>query len=265
MIFRNDMIHQVKYSAQMSAMQTFCRSSAHSPPAAGDVGEGTPEPLHYLHDALGSVAALTDASGSVVESYAYDPYGPTYIEDPLTGDRREASLYDNPFAWTGQRYDAGVRLYHFPQRTHSPRLGRWLQRDPLGYVDGVNLYEYARSMPTFFVDPFGLAVSLDPDPGSQGDVAGGNQQPVTPATSIVHVQSEKAGLQALPRKPGARDGIGITAPTFRLLYMPIVRACWPFPPYRNGVRQRRQPELRGWRIEWLRLPRPFRPRAGPAL
>jgi RHS repeat-associated protein len=69
----------------------------------------------------------------------------------------------------------GVRLYHFPQRTYSPRLGRWLQRDPLGYVDGVNLYEYARSMPTFFVDPFGLAVSLDldPDPGSQGEVGGG--------------------------------------------------------------------------------------------
>jgi hypothetical protein len=56
-----------------------------------------------------------------------------------------------------------------------PRLGRWLQRDPLGYVDGVNLYEHARSMLTFFVDPFGLAVSLDldPDPGSQSDVGGG--------------------------------------------------------------------------------------------
>jgi hypothetical protein len=54
---------------------------------------------------------------------SWDSRGPICIEDPLTGDRREASRYDNPFAWTGQRYDAGVRLYHFPLRTYSPRAG----------------------------------------------------------------------------------------------------------------------------------------------
>ena len=50
-----------------------------------------------------------------------------------------------------QRYDAVTGQYHFWARTYSPTLGRWLQRDPLGYVDGVSLYEYAVSDPIGWV------------------------------------------------------------------------------------------------------------------
>ena len=148
-------------------------------PAPGEPGGGE-EVLHYLHDALGSVVALTDAAGAVVEQYTYDPYGPTYIEDPATGGRRDASAYGNPFAWTGQRYDAGVNLYHFLFRSYSPRLGRWLQRDPLGYIDGVSLYQYVGSRPTFFTDPLGLEPPNGPpwppgqDPGEGGGDDGGD-------------------------------------------------------------------------------------------
>ena len=38
---------------------------------------------------------------------------------------------------------------------YDPKHGRWLQRDPAGYMDGMNLYEYARSRPTVFADPSG--------------------------------------------------------------------------------------------------------------
>jgi RHS repeat-associated protein len=67
-----------------------------------------------------------------------------------------ASRYGNPFMWTGQRYDATTGQYHFWARTYSPRLGRWMQRDPLEYVDGVNLYVYASSSPLISTDPLGL-------------------------------------------------------------------------------------------------------------
>src|SRR5690606_14933309 len=115
---------------------------------------------HYLHDVLGSVVALTNAAGQVVERYTYDPYGKTVIEetDPLTGlptARLDGSAFGNPFAWTGQRFDPGVRLYHFLFRGYSPHLGRWLQRDPANYRDGISLYQYVASDPTGFVDPFG--------------------------------------------------------------------------------------------------------------
>ena len=144
---------------------------------AGDGAAGTAEVLHYVRDALGSVVGLVDAGdpdatpdaipAKLVERYDYDPYGKTYVEywDATGGTGGEgawvrtadaASHFGNPFMWTSQRYDRTVGLYHFPFRSYSPELGRWMQRDPLGYVDGVNVYEYVGSMPTAFGDPTGL-------------------------------------------------------------------------------------------------------------
>ncbi len=108
----------------------------------------------------------------MVERYEYDPYGRTYIASGDSTVRRAVSMYGNPFAWTGQRYDAGVKLYGFFARAYSPELGRWLQRDPLGFVDGVNLYEYVQSAPTVLTDPLGL-LSLFPGFSDGSDAGGG--------------------------------------------------------------------------------------------
>ena len=43
---------------------------------------------------------------------------------------------------------------------YHPTVGRWLQRDPLGYVDGASLYEYCGGMPGVATDPHGLASGL---------------------------------------------------------------------------------------------------------
>jgi RHS repeat-associated protein len=143
--------------------------------SAGAVGAGTDEVFHYLRDDLGSVVGLTDAAGVLVERYVYDPYGQAYIgkldeAGGMTfmdgqGVAFEASSLGNPWMWTGQRYDAGVKLYHFLFRGYSPHLGRWLQRDPIGYIDGPNLYQYVMSNPLVWTDPLGLSFwSLAPPP-----------------------------------------------------------------------------------------------------
>jgi RHS repeat-associated protein len=145
--------------------------------AAGDVADGVEEIVHYIHDSLGNIVGLTDKGnptavppvpGKLVERYAYDPYGKPYIQywnsGTSTWQTKLRSEFNNPFLWTGQRYDAGgssstksIGLYHFLFRSYSPELGRWMQRDPLGYVDGVGLYELTVSSPLANTDPLGLA------------------------------------------------------------------------------------------------------------
>ncbi len=134
--------------------------------ADGDLGiegSGLDERLYYLTDAHMCVTALVDTSGAVVERYHYDPYGRVTILDGTTGDQTEWDEDDgqvsdvaNEVLWCGYRRDTESGLYHVRHRMYHPLLGRWLQRDPLGYVDGISLYEYCRSRPASAADPLGL-------------------------------------------------------------------------------------------------------------
>ncbi len=167
---------------------------------AGAAASGTAEALHYVHQHLGSPAALTNASREAVERYTYDPYGRTTIEN-AAGTRLTASAFGNPFAWTGQRYDAGVKLYHFLFRSYSPELGRWMQRDPLGYADSVSLYNYGSGTPLLSTDPFGLLLR-----DREGNIIViPNGQPVKAA----HPSGDTAILQ--PVTVFANDGTAVRA------------------------------------------------------
>ncbi|MEI8366354.1 MAG: RHS repeat-associated core domain-containing protein, partial [Parachlamydiaceae bacterium] len=61
-----------------------------------------------------------------------------------------------PWLMSGQRYDFDTELYHFAKREHDPTLGTWLTPDPLGFVDGPNLYTYVNNNPLIYTDPYGL-------------------------------------------------------------------------------------------------------------
>jgi RHS repeat-associated protein len=122
------------------------------------------------------VVGLTDASGDLVESYVYDPYGNAYIwfgpiddgepdvvsTDPTYDGLLTPSAYGNPYGFTGHRFSA-AGLYETPFRAYSPTLGRWLQRDPLGYVDGPNLYAYVIGKPLIYLDPYGDVLDIVTD------------------------------------------------------------------------------------------------------
>ena len=108
----------------------------------------------YHQDDLGSVRAVTDASGNLVEQYDYDAYGTPQIMD-AAGNPRQSSAIGNTRLFTGRIFDTESGNYDYRARSYSPGLGRFLQIDPLGYLDGLNLYEYVGSRPTQLVDPFG--------------------------------------------------------------------------------------------------------------
>jgi RHS repeat-associated protein len=70
------------------------------------------------------------------------------------------SLYGNPWTFTGRRLDQETGLMYFRFRYYDTGLGRFIGRDPLGYVDGANMYQYCFSDPLNFTDPFGLFTSI---------------------------------------------------------------------------------------------------------
>jgi RHS repeat-associated protein len=109
---------------------------------------------YYLFDGLGSVAAVTDATGAVVNRYAYDPYGTT-TETTLPG------AITNPWRYTGEYQDTQSGLYKIGLRYYQPDLGRWTQRDPLERIlnplqpPEANTYNYVGANPVNYTDPTG--------------------------------------------------------------------------------------------------------------
>ncbi len=57
--------------------------------------------------------------------------------------------------FTGREYDSESGLYHYRTRVYHPILGRFMQRDPIGPIDSLNLFEYVGSNPVNKVDPSG--------------------------------------------------------------------------------------------------------------
>jgi RHS repeat-associated protein len=112
--------------------------------------------LYVQQDANWNVTAVVDVSGNVLERYIYDPYGKATILAPLDWSSRGTSLFGWVYLHQGGRYDTASGLYNFRNRDYSPTLGRWLQQDPEGYVDSMNLYEYVSSNPPNRLDPSGL-------------------------------------------------------------------------------------------------------------
>jgi RHS repeat-associated protein len=145
--------------AEYNAAGTLTTQYIHGPRVDEILAKVTPTSTTFpLPDALGSTIAVTDASGAVLERvYYFDAFGtPTFrsgtgvqLPDTSTGTR---------FLFTGREWFARLGLYDYRNRTYSPRLGRFVQADPIGFVaDDVNLYRYCNNSPITFIDPSGKA------------------------------------------------------------------------------------------------------------
>ena len=98
-------------------------------------------------DHLGSIVATADATGTNTAIYSYGPYGEP---STMTGQR---------FRYTGQQLIGGLDIYYYKARFYDPKLGRFLQTDPIGTQDDMNLYAYVGGNPVNFNDPSGLAAA----------------------------------------------------------------------------------------------------------
>ncbi|MEI6056685.1 MAG: RHS repeat-associated core domain-containing protein [Lentisphaerota bacterium] len=105
---------------------------------------------YYHYDGSGNVVALTNATGKVVQTYSYDAYGNLLAK---TGSS------PNSYMFSTKEYDSKSGLYYFGARYYDPEIGRWMSKDPMGMIDGPNMYLYCLNNPINFMDPFGYCIS----------------------------------------------------------------------------------------------------------
>jgi RHS repeat-associated protein len=102
----------------------------------------------YFHaDGLGSVTSLSNAAGSIANTYTYDSFG------KLTAST--GSLV-NPFQYTARESDTETGLYYYRARYYDPGTGRFVAEDPLQFRDSFNFFKYVGNSPPNFIDPLGL-------------------------------------------------------------------------------------------------------------
>ena len=110
---------------------------------------------YYHYDGHGDVRALTDQTGTVTDTYEFDGYG------NLTG---RTGVTNNPYLYTGERYDAFSGLYYLRARYMNPSTGTFLTMDTyqgnLKAPASLHKYLYAHANPIAYNDPTGNFVGL---------------------------------------------------------------------------------------------------------
>ncbi len=130
--------------------------------------------VYYYHaDGLGSITALTDAKGKVVQRYDYDSFGNL---------KHYGHKVKQPYTYTAREYDRETGLYYYRARYYDANVGRFIGKDPIlnplnpmtiGLSRSANLivwmtpylisspkglhpYVYVGNVPTMYTDSTGL-------------------------------------------------------------------------------------------------------------
>ena len=159
----------------------------------GDFADEGDYNLYACQDTQYNVVALTELDGDRLERAWYEPYGKATVRSE-GGSEQATSFFDNPCLFQGQRFDVESGTYYFRNRQYSATFGRFLQRDPVGYKDGMSLY--CAYFAPFGFDPMGLDRIEVPDDDTKKDeldgaVMGAHGKGARKSTEPRHRHGEK--------------------------------------------------------------------------
>ena len=120
------------------------------------IGSVTTSTINYVTaDQLGTPRAVTNSSGAVIWSWAYqgNPWGE---QQPASSTGYVLNL-----RYPGQYYDAESGTSYNLFRNYNPPLGRFDQSDPTGLNGGISTYAYGGNDPLDYTDPLGLSSCKD--------------------------------------------------------------------------------------------------------
>ncbi|NES63238.1 RHS repeat-associated core domain-containing protein, partial [Vibrio parahaemolyticus] len=100
----------------------------------------------YECDQVGKPERLKDSAGNIVWSASYDVHGFASID---------VEEVRNPLRFQGQYFDQETNLHYNLARYYDPKLGRFIQQDPISIAGGINHYQYAVN-PIQWIDPTGF-------------------------------------------------------------------------------------------------------------
>ena len=183
--------------------------SAGAPIASYVQGAAVDEPLamsraattsYYQADGLGSITSLSNTSGTIVQTYAFDSFGNQTaasgsLNNPFRYTARELDAETNLYFYraryldtvTGRFISAETNLYFYRARYLDTVTGRFISEDPYAFLSGPNFFTYVDNSPIEWVDAFGLqkckkcGVKKGPQYDRPGPIHG-------PATVLIHAE-----------------------------------------------------------------------------
>ncbi|MFC2156094.1 RHS repeat-associated core domain-containing protein, partial [Acidobacteriota bacterium] len=110
-------------------------------------------------------ADISDLSGRNLSEFTREfryISGDLLIYEKEKESEHEESVVGNNVLFQGRNYDKITGLYYFRARYFHPKLGRFLQTDPMGYQDSMNTYQGFNQNPVNYCDPMGMISGSDP-------------------------------------------------------------------------------------------------------